>query len=193
MIPARRPRTLPFEPPVALPVNGSYVETDVLPSGDLKVTHWIHAKVPQFSVKLMAPVLAGTDSGMVTATGVEVAADGRVVPGAESVGSVSQSYQFHGAESIYVTYVLSGAMELSTSVEGRALARVTALDLEYVSMGGESVRTVQGAEVLNLACSPSNAPDAAPTPCGEPDSDGWQVRLTGKKWNDHVMAQLNLT
>ena len=60
-------------------------------------------------------------------------------------------------------------------------------------MGGESVRTVQGAEVLNLACSPSNAPDAAPTPCGEPGSDGWQVRLTGKKWNDHVMAQLNLT
>ena len=68
----------------------------------------------------MAPVLVGINSGMVTATGVEVAADGRVVPGAESVGRVSQSYQFHGAESIYVTYVLSGALELSTSVEGRA-------------------------------------------------------------------------
>jgi hypothetical protein len=191
--PGEEARTLPFEPPIGLPVNGSYVETDVLPSGDLRVTHWIHTKVPQFSIKLMAPVLAGIDSGTVTATGVEVAADGRVVPGSSSVDGVSQSYPFHGAESIYVTYVLSGAMELSSSVEGRALARVTALDLEYLSMGGESVRSVQGAEVLNLACSPSGAPDASPKPCGKPDSDGWKVRLTGKKWNDHVMAQLNLT
>jgi hypothetical protein len=190
--PGEEARTLPFEPPVALPVNGSYVETLVLPSGDRKVTHWIRTKVPLFSIKLVAPTLVGIDSGVVTATDVEVAADGRVVPGADSVGSVSQSYQFFGTRSIFVTYVLSGALEMSTSVDGRALARVTALDLKYVSMGGESVRSVEGAEVLNLACSPSAAPDAVPEPCGKPGSDGWQVRLTGENWNDHVMAQLNL-
>jgi hypothetical protein len=190
--PGQDARTIPFEPPLALPVNGSYVETVVLPSGDLKVTHWIQTKVPQFNIRLMPPTLFGIDSGVVTATDVEVAADGRVVPGADSVDGASQSYQFFGTKSILVTYVLSGALERSPSVEGRALARVTALDLRYVSMGGESVRSVKGAEVLNLACSPSTAPNAVPEPCGKPDSDGWQVRLTGDNWNDHVMAQLNL-
>jgi hypothetical protein len=184
---------IPFNPPVALPANGSYVETVVLPTGDLKVTHWIHTKVPESSIKLMAPVLAGIDSGVVTATKVQVIADGMVVPGAESVDGVSQSYQFVETKSIYVTYVLSGALERSNSVTSRALARVTALDLRYPSMSGTSLRSVQGAEVLNLACSPPGAPEAAPEPCGKPDPDGWQVQLAGGNRNDHVMAQLQLS
>jgi hypothetical protein len=186
-------QTIPFNPPVALPANGSYVETVVQPSGDLKVTHWIHTKVPESSIKLMAPVLAGIDSGPVTATSVQVVADGMVVPGAESVDGVSQTYEFVEAKSIYVTYVLSGALERSPSVASRALARVTALDLRYPSMSGTSLRTVRGAEVLNLACSPAGTPDAAPEPCGEPDPDGWQVKLSDGNRNDHVMAQLQLS
>ena len=191
--PGKPAQAIPFEPPVAMPGNGSYVETIVLPSGDLQVTHWIRTRVPQFSIKLIAPELAGVDSGVVTAKNVTVAADGRVVPGADSVETVSQSYQFFGTKAIYVSYVLSGAMERSTSVEGRALARITALDLRYVSMGGVSQRSVQGAEVLNLACSARNAPDAVPEPCGEPGPDGWQVRLAGASRNDRVMAQLQLS
>ncbi len=178
---------------MALPANGSYVETVVLPSGEMKVTHWIRTKVPESSIKLMAPVLAGIDSGVVTATEVQVVADGMVVPGADSVEGAGQTYRFVGTKSIYVTYVLSGALERSTSVESRALARVTALDLRYPSMSGTSVRSVQGAEVLNLACSPPGTPDAAPEPCGKPDPDGWQVQLAGGNRNDHVMAQLQLS
>ena len=96
---------------MALPANGSYVETVVLPSGEMKVTHWIRTKVPESSIKLMAPVLAGIDSGVVTATEVQVVADGMVVPGADSVEGAGQTYQFVGTKSIYVTYVLSGALE----------------------------------------------------------------------------------
>ena len=191
--PGQPPRTIPFIPPVALPANGSYVETVVLPSGDLRVTHWIHTKLPKTSIKLVAPVLAGIDSGVVTATKVEVAADEMIVPGADSVDGVSEGYQFVAAKSIYVTYVLSGVLERSTSVASRALARVTALDLRYPSMSGTSLRSVQGAEVLNLACSPARTPDAVPEPCGKPDPDGWKVQLAGGNRNDHVMAQLQLS
>ena len=191
--PGQPSRTIPFIPPVALPANASYVETVVLPSGDLKVTHWIRTKLPKTSIKLIAPVLAGIDSGVVTATKVEVAADEMIVPGADAVDGVSQGFQFVGAKSIYVTYVLSGALERSTSVASRALARVTALDLTYPSMSGTSLRSVQGVEVLNLACSPAGTPDAVPEPCGKPDPDGWQVQLAGGNRNDHVMAQLQLS
>jgi hypothetical protein len=182
-------QTIPFNPPVAVPANASYVETVVLPSGDLKVTHWIRTKDPESSIKLMAPVLAGTDSGVVTATGVEVVADGMDVLGADSIEGAGQTYKFVGAKSIYVTYVLSGALEISPSLASRALARVTALDLRYPSMSGTSLRSVRGAEVLNLACSPSGTPDAVPEPCGKPHPDGWQVQLAGGNRNDHVMAQ----
>ena len=191
--PGKPVRTVPFKPPVALPDNGSYVETVVLPSGDLKVTHWIRTKVPESSIKLMAPVLAGIDSGVVKATEVQVVADEMVVPGADSVEGDGQTYRFVGAKSIYVTYRLSGALERSPSVASRALARVTALDLRYPSMRGTSLRSVQGAEVLNLACSPSDTPDAVPEPCGKPDPDGWQVQLAGGNRNDHVLAQLQLS
>ena len=139
----------------------------------------------------MAPVLAGIDSGVVTATGVQVAADGRVVPGADSVEGVSQSYQFLGTKSIYVTYVLSGAMELSTSVEGRALARVTALDLRYLSMGGDEPAErarCRGAQPGLLAPRRSRRRARALRKA----RSGRMAGAAGRRErNDHVMAQLH--
>jgi hypothetical protein len=183
---------LAFDPPLVLPANGSYVETTVLPSGDLRVAHWIRSKTALFSITLTAPPLAGRDSGKVEATGVVVAADGRVVDGADSVDTMSQSYQFYGSKSIYVTYLLAGVVERSPSEAGRALARVTALDVSYLSVEGTSMRRVEGATVLSMACSPAAEPDALPEPCGAPEDAGWQVELSGEDRNDRVMAQLDL-
>jgi hypothetical protein len=186
------PAALAFDPPVDLPANASYVETTVLPSGDLEVTHWIHSNSALFSITLTAPQLDGRDSGKAVATGVVVAADGRVVDGAGTVDTMNQSYEFFGAKSIYVTYLLAGAIERSSSEDGRALARVTSLDVSYVSVRGTSTRSVEGATVLSMACSPAGQPDAVPEPCGAPEGTGWQVELSGENRDDRVMAQLEL-
>jgi hypothetical protein len=183
---------LAFYPPVPLSADSSYVETVVLPSGDLRVTHWIYSKLQQSSITLAVPELDGLQPAHVLAGGVELAADGRVVPGAGSVDAVSQSYQVFGASSFYVTYVLAGAVERTGSVEGRALAPVISLDVSYASEGGTSTRVIEGADILALACSPVADPDATPVPCGSPEQGRWQVELSGEDRDDRVMAQLDL-
>jgi hypothetical protein len=127
------------------------------------------------------------------ATGVEVAADGRVVTGADSVGTEGRRYQVFGATAVYVTYTLTGALETSTSADGRALARVTSLDVSYASAGGTSTRSIEAADILGMACSPVADPDATPAPCGSPEQGRWQVELSGPHRDDRVMAQLNLS
>jgi len=184
--------TIAFDPPVALPADSSYVETVVLPSGDLKVTHWIHSRIPLFGIRLAAPELDGSRSGRVVATRVEVAADGRAVPGADSVDSSNQIYQLFGATSVSVSYVLAGAVERSASAEGRALARVTSLDVSYASLGGTSTRSIEGADVLALACTPAGSLHAVPEPCGSPEHGRWQVELSGNDRDDRVMVQMNM-
>jgi hypothetical protein len=183
---------LAFYPPVALPADSSYVATVVHASGDLRVTHWIYSKIPLSSISLTAPEPGGLQSGRVVATEVEVAADGRVVPGAGAVDTMSQSYQVFGASTVYVTYLLAGAVERSASAEGRALARVTSLDVSYASTGGTSTRSVEGADILNMACTRRADPDATPEPCGTPEPGRWQVELSGDDRDDRVMVQMNL-
>jgi len=181
-----------FAPPVALGPNASYVETRVLPSGELRVRHWIRSTVALFSLTLTSPVLDGLPSEEVVAKEVEVRADGRMVEGARSVRGRSQNYQFFGARSIEVSYLLIGAVDRSSSERPTVQARVTALDLGYVSLGGRSTRVVEGAEVVGLTCS-STTGSGPPVPCGSPDADGhWQVVLRGDHRRDRVGAELDV-
>lgn len=183
-----------FAPPVAVPADGSYVETVVLNlSGDLQVTHWIRSTVPLLSITLTMPELRGLQAGHAVATEVQVAADGQVVAGADTVDNVNQSYEFSPARAVYVAYVLTGVVERSTSVDGRALARITSLDVSYASDDGTSTRSIEGVDVLALACSPATDPFAAPEPCGSPKHGRWQVELSGEDRDDRVMAQLDFS
>ncbi len=67
-------------PTASLPIDGwptaaeSRAVTEVLPGGDLEVTHWIHAEDPIDELSLTLPELDGAE---VSAADVEVTADGR--------------------------------------------------------------------------------------------------------------------
>jgi hypothetical protein len=182
-------------PPQAVPAGSSYVRTVVLPSGDLAVTHWIHTRRPMSSVSVRRPTVANL-SGV-------TAEDVRVIPGDDlraraavaSHGRRKDVYLVSGARQVYVSYVLKGAVESAPSPPGRALARITALDVRADQPDTSTTHTVWGARVLALACSPAT-PDALPQPCGGTvggAGDGaWQVRLDGAATYDRVMAQLDL-
>jgi hypothetical protein len=114
--------------------------------------------------------------------------------GPESLAGRRAYFASLGASEFYVRYRLSGAVERSTSVPGRALARVTALQLGMRRPLDEVSRWVTGAEVLSLACAPvAPADQPLPVPCGMPTSGGWQVDLAGARVDDAVIAQVELS
>jgi hypothetical protein len=183
----------PTQSPAPVPMTDgeAYVRTEVLPSGDVMVTHWIESAHLVFSVRLVAPLVAGTEDA--TAEQVHVTADGSAALGPEQIHSgMASRYSFVGATSLEIRYRLTDAIERSSSAPGRALARLTALDVEYVPASQHVTRTVVAPEVLSLACS-SPATTSPLRPCGARSSDGgWTVDLTGPGAHDRVVAQLTL-
>ena len=85
-----------------------------------------------------------------------------------------------------------GAVERSGSVPGRALATVTALDVDMIPPLVATTYAVSGGDVLALACAPDEPDDAVPAPCGAPAGRGWRVERAGNDRNDVVIAQLDL-
>ena len=176
--------------PVGLAPDTSYVATKVEPNGDLVVQHWIRSEVPVFGMTLAMPRPAGAG---VVADGIRVYADGSQVSGPRSVNGQEAYYAALGGQELYIRYRLAGALERSTSATGRALARVTALQVGTRRPLTEVSRWITGAEVLSLACAPVGREAAPlPVPCGMPTSGGWQVDLDGTRVDDDVIAQLDL-
>lgn len=175
-------------PPRALARAESYVDTQVLPAGDLVVRQWIRAREPLTVLGLELPDVTGAED--LSADQVEVVADGVVAAGPDRVTAAGATYTFEESTSVLVTYRLEGAVQVSDSAAGRALAVVTALDTAYAPRVERETRVVHGPEVLSLACS---RPDESPEPCGRADGDDqWEVDLSADRVGDRVLAQLNL-
>ena len=174
-------------PAASLPIDGwpiageSRAVTEVLPGGDLEVTHWIHAERPLDELELTLPDLEGA---RVTANQVEVTADGQRAPGPGVVMPSGATYAFSEATRIQVRYRMSGAVQLSSSADGRGLASTTSLDVTATQ--ARDVRVVRSEQVLSLACA---APDEQPVPCGSSDDDDqWRVELDETDVGNRVLA-----
>ncbi len=175
--------------PVPVRAGSSYVATEVLRDGTVRVSHWVRPRAQAYELTLSSPDVLG--GGPLRATNVRVDVDGTSIPGPTSIAARPHTYVLPGGRQILVTYRLSGAVELSPSVEGRALVRVVSLDL---SVGDVQTRiqAVEGVEILSMACT-ANRVSALPEPCGETvGGDRWEVRLTGSDLDDRVMAQVDL-
>jgi hypothetical protein len=167
----------------------SQVVSEVRASGDVVVHQRIRTTRPIQLLRLELP-LAPVGEGM-TARQVEIVADGVAVVGPATITDEFATYTFSPATDVRVRYRLTGAVELSESAPGRALAVVTSLNVRYVPRVERETRVVRASEVLLLACSQST--DEPPVPCGERDGDGgWRVDLTGERVDDRVVAQLTL-
>lgn len=184
-------RSFESAPPRPLAAGEAYVRTEVLPSGDLTVTHWIASRRLLDSVRLLLP--EATESKRVTAEQVRVVVDDAVVPGPDRISVLTARYFFRVASMVQISYRLTGTLELSESAPGRALARPTALDvLTYERASHRVTRTVIGPRVLALACAPPGR-SSNPVPCGTRVSAGqWTVELLGRRARDRVIAALTV-
>jgi hypothetical protein len=191
--PTRLARSGTYQSPVRLAPNTSYVQTRVLPSGDLVVTHWIRSRRPVYWVRIRTPQVLGLAPGAVKVQDVTLASDGllsSVV--AQPPGLRLRTYAVPAAHTLFVRYRVSGAVERSRSAEGRALARLTALDVSIGEPLVETTQRVVGAQVLALACTPAG-PRALAVPCGTVDHGSWQVRLARAHRDQQVSAQVDLS
>ena len=188
--PPARLSTTSAQPAAPVPVRAgsSYVVTEVLPNGSVSVSHWVRPRTPAYELTLSSPDVPG--GGSVWASRVRVDVDGTAIPGPTSIAARPHTYVLPGGRQILVTYRMSGAVETSPSVEGRALVRVASLDLSVTDVRTRT-QAVQGVEILSLACT-ANTERAVPEPCGEMIGERWEVRLTGPDLDDHVMAQVDL-
>ncbi|MGD9958933.1 hypothetical protein [Nocardioides sp.] len=186
--PAETPKAATPQAPVTLPTNGSFVQSTVLADGDIMVQHWI--RTPGVSKLTLSVPDVGANSAL-KATKVVIVADDRRLFGRSTIDAASRTHYIDGATSIYVSYLLEGAVERNGTTPGRALARVTSLDVEYDATGGVSTHRIEGADVLTLACYPTSSAGADVRPCGDADDGPWEVSLSGPQRNDRVMAQFD--
>jgi hypothetical protein len=182
----------PYAAPIALHRGTSYVRSDVLPSGEIEVTHWIRTRRPVRAVTLRTPVVPGLVRDSVQVTHVQLSGDGRRVPATGSVYPYGPTtFPVPRTRNLLVRYRIAGVLETSGGTSGRALARITTLDVSTSSRLVSTTRTVVGATVLALACT---APGAAmPVPCGTERGRTWSTRLGPGQQDSQVMAQLDLS
>jgi hypothetical protein len=173
------------EAPVPLPGDGAYIQLSVLPGDVLAVQQWLHNSSGFFRLSVAAP------GGQVRVESFQVFVDGVLVEQRATVGGRESDVDLSGATAVYLQYRLSGALERTRPPAGRALARVTSLDLSYDAQPGPTTIAFQGAEVLTLACQATGS-SAPPVPCGVVDGDAWRVRPPPGLVDYQVMAQLDI-
>jgi hypothetical protein len=175
--------------PTGLRADEGYVETRVHADGTVEVHQWVRADEALDRLTLRVPRV--TSAGRLAADDVEVLADGERVRGREEISFFAATYDLAGAREVEVRYRLLGALQLSDSAPGRALAVATGLEARFAPAPAREVRVVKAPEVLSLACTPS--PDVSPVPCGTPDGEGeWHVDLTGRRLAERVVASLTV-
>ena len=180
-----------YAAPVSVPDGSEYVRTTFLPDGRLRVSHWIATRHAQNELRIHLPDVTGLPSGGLSVAHLVLAADGLRVYAPESVPRRGLMLAVPPAHRIFVSYVLSGAVEASDHPAGRALARVLALDVSTGEPTTSSVTSVVGARVLALACSAPTR-TALPQPCGEVHDGSWTVDLRAPHAQDRVLAQVDL-
>jgi hypothetical protein len=150
----------------------------------------VRSPSPLFAVRLEMPAVP-SGQRVPRATKVVVASDQALLNQPGFVGSTGQRLFFNAPPKVvYLGYTLKGAVEMSPSVPGRALARATAMHIDYSPLAGPTRVTLVSERVLSMAC--SDSPVSEPRPCGKPGEGRWSVLLKGKDRTDMVVAQVDL-
>lgn len=167
----------------------SWVDSRVLPTGEVTVRQWIRPGSAIRSVVLALPDVPG--SVRLYADEVEVVADGTVAEGPGRITDDPATYRFDATTDVRLRYLLLGAVQVSASSSGRALAVATSLETTYGPRAAREVRVVSATAVLSLAC--ARTPERPPVPCGQADGTGrWRVETTDASGTDRVLAQVDL-
>jgi hypothetical protein len=191
---ARTPRTMP-PTPSDVPAEGMYVVSTVTSEGEVDVQTWLRAPQPISELELTTTdpdLLPGSVESLdLIVRGM----DGALLAHRDDVGTNPQTIRLREpASELYLTYTVDGGMDdASSTVAGRSLARVLAMDVDYAGAGGDVRRLVAApGTVLNVACLHATEDfDATPRPCGAPSGDGdWLVDLHGNDRSDRLLAQL---
>jgi hypothetical protein len=182
-----------YAAPAPVPAGTSFVRTQVISSQSLRVTHWIHTDRPVYRVRIDTPQVPGVAADALVASGLILASDGRAVPDAKRpTAGAAHTYAVPPGRRIYVTYVLTGAIQHSAPPAGRALAVLTTLGVTTIQDPVvQTTHSIVGASILTLACSP-NRSGAVPRPCGTARNGSWQVELHAPHTGDRVLAQMDL-
>ncbi|WP_151083549.1 hypothetical protein [Nocardioides cynanchi] len=183
-----------YAAPVPVPMGTAYVRSRVVSPEDLRVTHWVHTGGDVSRLTIRLPHVPGLAPGAVTVSDLLIASDGQQATAPALAGhGPGQTYVVPAGRHIYVSYLLHGALDRSSTVAGRVLARFTALDVATPQQPVDRARyTVLGGRVLAMACSPDR-PHALPRPCGGPAGGAWRAVLGRGHTDDRVMAQLDLS
>ena len=178
-------------PPSELPKVGSAVESRVTRDGRIVVTHWVRTQSPLTVIYLHRP-RATNYSGDTQVTGNRMTSDGGRAGGTGD--GTDQTFRLgKPAKLVRVTYALSGALERSSSVQGRTLVRTTAVPVTAdIPLRGPVVVTVRAPNVLSLTCIKPERLEPSLRPCGAPVGVGWRVTLRGDDRQDQVIAQVDL-
>jgi len=193
--PTPRSAAEPSEPtelraPAQVQPDSTYTRLTVTAAGDLRVEQWIRSTAVVSGLTVATPSGPLLAPGAVRATNMQVVADGAPVRGPGEVVDDSATYSFTGARLIRLSYLLSGVLEFSSTTRGRALARVTSLDLSFQPGSSRSVITFRGARLLSLACD-ADGNNNPPIPCGVRGEHGWTVDVPDLQ-SFRVMAQIDL-
>lgn len=170
---------------------GQIVESDVRRSGDLEVRHSITGAEPFETITVRADQADG-QPGTRPARDVEASVSGRVVATLPSVRRAGTPIPFDDpVREVLLTYRVGAVLEDTGTVPGRALARVTTLNVDFGAESGPVRRQVRApGEVLNVACLRTDR--SPPRPCGAAVPGGWEVELEGDDRDDGLLVQIQL-
>jgi hypothetical protein len=183
--------TAAFHPPEPVAADGEYVRSELLPSGDLHVDHWIRSQVPLSGLTLTIPSVPAVDAGALSARRVALQAGGRTVDVAAILAGGRETISFADTDEVHLSYVLVGASR-RTGSDGQTLVKLTSLRVGYAPALGTRTVAFTGARVIALACSSATATAA---PCGRVSTgsaDTWTVHLRDARRADRVAALVDL-
>jgi hypothetical protein len=184
------------QPPTRPPRRGTYVWSQVAPSGEIQVRTWITARTPVEQLYLSTPDPDRT-SGPARAVDVVVTnLSGAQLARAANVGAGMRRVRLSAATTgLYLSYTIQAGMDETTpTVAGRKLAQALAMTVTYDGADGVVRHLVTAApgRVLNVACLHEEAHGpAVPRACGRPTGQGqWTVDLHGTQRQDRLLAQV---
>jgi hypothetical protein len=173
------------EAPVPLRGDAAYTQISVLPGDVLAVKQWLTDSSGFSHLSVVAP------GGEVRGESFQAYADGLLVGQRATVDGRVSDVDLGGATAVYLRYTLLGALEHTRPPPGRALARVTSLDLSFDAGPGPTTIAFRGAKVLTLACQSTRTTEP-PVPCGVAEGERWRVEPPPGQVDYRVMAQLDL-